>query len=196
MHDDQSLTGPQSDGRPQLTNEDAVVAALRRIMHAVELYSRSLAARSGLTGPQLAVLKEIHLRRKAPIGTVAAAVQLTRGTVSDIASRLEQRGLLRRLRDGEDRRTVNVELTDAGRETLATAPPLLQDRLRTALHQLPQWQQNMTVAALQHIAEMMGPVPPLTPGETETTDTSAEAAAAATETRHVPRRRRRAVSDA
>jgi DNA-binding MarR family transcriptional regulator len=48
-------------------------------------------------------------------GELAEAIGLTSAGVTDLADRLEARGLVRRLRDPDDRRAVRIELTEAGR---------------------------------------------------------------------------------
>jgi len=53
-------------------------------------------------------------RRKA--GELARRAELTSGSMTSRLDALEKEGLVRRLRDPDDRRTVVVELTDKGRQ--------------------------------------------------------------------------------
>jgi len=138
-----------------LSTEDQIVAAIRRIIRAVDLHSRHLVDEYGLTGPQLATLREVARLGKASIGAVARAAHVSQPTVTGILDRLERRGLVERSRDGADRRTVNVTATAAGDEILARAPSLLQDRFHRELGRLQEWERTMTLATLQRIAEMM-----------------------------------------
>jgi len=135
--------------------EDQIVAAIRRIMRAVDLHSRWLFEECGLTGPQLTALREAARLGKTPIGVLARAVHLSQPTVTGILDRLEKRKLVARSRDGQDRRTVNVSVTATGHKLLARAPSLLQDRFGRELARLRDWEQSMTLASLQRIAEMM-----------------------------------------
>ena len=48
-------------------------------------------------------------------GELARIVELTSGTMTARLDQLERRGLVRRVRDAEDRRSVLVELTEKGR---------------------------------------------------------------------------------
>ena len=59
-----------------LTVEDEIVAALRRIIRAIDLHSRSLVQRFGLTGAQLLVLKELIDSSPRSVSELAAAVKL------------------------------------------------------------------------------------------------------------------------
>lgn len=135
--------------------EDQIVAAIRRIMRAVDLHSRHLVEKHGLTGPQLAALHEANRMGKVSTGALARAVHLSQPTLTGILDRLERRGLIERSRDSKDRRTVNVALNSAGQRVLFNAPSLLQDRFRRELSKLEQWEQTQMLATLQRIATMM-----------------------------------------
>lgn len=136
--------------------EAAIVAALRRIVRAIDLRSRRLVETSGLTGPQLLVLRQTSRLSGAPISALARAVDLSQPTVSGIIDRLEKRGLVRRARDTGDRRIVLVTVTTEGGRALRDAPSLLQDRFVSELARLEEWEQTQLLATLQRVATMMG----------------------------------------
>jgi DNA-binding MarR family transcriptional regulator len=139
----------------ELSIEDQVIVALRRISRAIDLHSRALLQQYGLTAPQLAALRSVGQLQPVSVSGVARAIHLSLATVTGIFNRLERRALVKRSRDGKDRRTVVVELTDAGAKLLESAPSLLQDRFRSELAKLEQWEQTQLLASLQHIASMM-----------------------------------------
>ncbi len=138
-----------------LSMENQIVAAIRRIMRAVDLHSRRLADEHGLTGPQLATLQAAASLGESSTGTLARAVHLSGPTVTGILDRLTKRGLVDRTRNGQDRRSVTVRLTSDGDDVLAAAPSLLQDRFRQELVRLEEWEQTTVLATLQRIAAMM-----------------------------------------
>ncbi len=138
-----------------LSTENQIVAAIRRIMRAVDLHSRRLAEEHGLTGPQLATLQAVANLGESSTGTLARAVHLSGPTVTGILDRLTKRALVDRTRNGQDRRSVTVRLTSDGEHVLATAPSLLQDRFRQELMRLEEWEQTTILATLQRIAAMM-----------------------------------------
>ncbi|MFQ5495437.1 MAG: MarR family winged helix-turn-helix transcriptional regulator, partial [Phycisphaerae bacterium] len=141
---------------PSLSIEDQIVAAIRRIMRAVDLHSRHLADQHGLTGPQLAILKAAsRLGEASSTGALARAVHVSGPTVTGILDRLAKRGLVERARNGQDRRSVTITITPRGEEVMAAAPSLLQDRFRTELARVEDWEQTMILAMLQRIAAMM-----------------------------------------
>lgn len=139
--------------KPEL--EDQWVVALQRISRAVDLHSRSLFQRHGLTAPQLAALRAAAENRPATVSRVARAIHLSLPTVTGIFDRLEKRQLVTRKRKGEDRRSVVVEPTVEGRRLLDSAPSLLQDRFRRQLAELPAWEQTRMLSVLQRMATMM-----------------------------------------
>jgi len=174
-----------------LTIEAQIVAALRRIMRAVDLHSRHLVHDVGLTWPQLATLRAAERLGICSLGVLARAVHLGQPTLTGIIQRLERAGYVTRSRHERDGRSVNITITPAGQELLRKAPSLLQDRFHAELAKLKDWERSQTLASLQRIAEMMdvealdaspilvtGPVNPKTAGiqaETISTETAAEA---------------------
>jgi DNA-binding MarR family transcriptional regulator len=133
---------------------DQVITAIRRLIRAVDLHSRTLAASYGLTGPQALILKALQ-DKSLPAGELASSVSLSQGTVTDILKRLEQRGLIKRIRDTLDRRRVLVEITDGGLALLEQSPPLLQENFAQKFNSLQDWEQTQLLASLQRIAAMM-----------------------------------------
>lgn len=131
-----------------------VIMALRRLIRAVDLHSRTLAASYGLTGPQALILKALENESLAA-GELAKRVSLSQGTVTDILNRLEQRELIKRIRDTQDRRRVLVEATNSGLAILKQSPPLLQDRFAQQFNNLQDWEQTQLLSSLQRIAAMM-----------------------------------------
>ena len=95
--------------------------------------------------------------RQDPIsaGELATRISLSQATVTDIVSRLEQRGLLTRERSDSDRRKVMIRSTPDGAALIAAAPPLLQETFVRRFGELKQWEQLQLLASLQRIAELM-----------------------------------------
>jgi len=133
---------------------DQVIAALRRVIRAIDLHSRVLVETYGLTGPQVLLLKALRDGSLAA-GELASRVSLSQATVTDILNRLEQRALIKRVRDTEDRRRVLVEATDSGRLLMGRSPPLLQERFAQRFKELQDWEQTQLLSSLQRIAAMM-----------------------------------------
>jgi DNA-binding MarR family transcriptional regulator len=138
-----------------LTIEDEIVAALRRIIRAVDLHSHRLAQEVGLTWPQLATLRAAERLGACSIAALARAVHLGQPTLTGIVQRLERAGYVTRSPHEQDGRSVNISITPTGRSVLEDAPSLLQDRFHAELAKLKDWERSQTLASLQRIAEMM-----------------------------------------
>jgi len=132
-----------------------MLIALRRVIRAVDVHSRSLVQSHGLTGPQSLVLRETIRSGGLTAGQLARRISLSQATVTDIVKRLEARQLLQRTRDTVDRRRVLITATGQGVKLQASAPPLLQETFVSRFEALRDWEQNLLLASMQRIAELM-----------------------------------------
>ncbi|MCG6967329.1 MAG: MarR family transcriptional regulator [Chromatiaceae bacterium] len=132
-----------------------MLIALRRVIRAVDMHSRSLVQSHGLTGPQSVILRETVAAHGITAGELARCVSLSQATVSDIVKRLESRQLVLRSRDTQDKRRVVITATKQGEALYASAPPLLQETFLRRFEALKEWEQSMLLAAMQRIAELM-----------------------------------------
>lgn len=141
-----------------------IVISLRRITRSLDLHSRSLQSRYGLTAPQLAALQVISRFEPVATGDVAREVHLGYATTTGILDRLEKRELIRRFRGEDDRRSVLTALTLRGRQLLAQQPPLAQSQFQESFTALPEWEQAQILSVFLRVADMMeAPHPSLSP---------------------------------
>lgn len=163
-----------SNGAPDASaTEEDVLRSLRRIIRAVDLYSRKLMTQTGLSGPQVICLRQLAIAGPMQTSHLAAAVNLSPATVCGILNRLEQRGLVVRERQADDRRRVVVSLSEAGQDTVDNSPPALHDSFLFKLRALPPEKQQSIHQTLAHIVRMMSAddldaAPILVPGESVT----------------------------
>lgn len=134
---------------------DKVLVALRRIMRAVDLHSRALLQRYGLSGPQLIILRELARLGEVSGSELAKAVSLSLATVTGILTRLEIRGLVSRRRSSADKRRVMVQATPEARRILQSAPPPLQESFARQFGKLQDWEQTVILSSLQRVVAMM-----------------------------------------
>lgn len=144
--------GPAS-GRRDV--EDEVLSLLKRIIRAVDLHSRHLLARHGLSSPQLICLRELAKGGPMLSGQLAGRVSLSPATLSGIVDRLEARGLIRRIRQQDDKRRVMLELSEEGRALLMHAPSPLQDGFLKEFRSLSANQQAEIARVLNKLGRMM-----------------------------------------
>jgi DNA-binding MarR family transcriptional regulator len=138
-----------------LSLDDEIIVAIRRVSQAVDRYSRFLWQGYGLTAPQLGTLREIQKLASASPSVLAERLHISAPTMAGILKRLEQRGLVSRVRDEHDRRSFVVRITKDGKELAAQAPSLLRDQFREKLNEMALWERSQLLAMLQRTAEMM-----------------------------------------
>lgn len=83
----------------------------------------------GLTYPQYLVLLVLWEHRSCRLGAIADELRLATHAVSPIIDRMEEAGLVRRMKDAADGRVVHVVLTDAG-AALESSAAAVQEELR------------------------------------------------------------------
>ncbi len=158
----------------EYSRTESVLVALRRIIRAVDLHSRQLITRQGVTGPQLVLLKELQRQQCLSIRELTRSIHLSQATVTGIIDRLEKKQLVIRCQSQQDRRRVTVQLTEAGENLLRQAPPMMQETFVAAFEKLQDWEQTQILSSLQRVVAMMeaeelGSTPMLT-GEAIETD--------------------------
>jgi DNA-binding MarR family transcriptional regulator len=136
-------------------HEDDVLRSLRRIIRAVDLYSRRLLAEHGLSSPQLICLRQLAAQGPLTSGQLAAQVNLSPATLSGILDRLEARGLIKRARQAQDKRRVVVEISPEGAALAAKAPSSLQDNFLRELRALAPAEQAEISRVLRKLVSMM-----------------------------------------
>ena len=138
-----------------MTDHDDILIALRRITRAIDLQSKKLVKKVGLTAPQLVVVQALRREGQMSPSALAKTVSLSQATVTTILDRLVRQGLVTRDRSPNDKRVVLACLTEEGRQRALAAPELLQAGFLREFRKLQDWERAMLVASLQRIAEMM-----------------------------------------
>jgi len=134
---------------------DSVMSTLRQIIRAIDLHSKQLTKKYGLTGPQLIILNEIQKSPNQQISDIAKCVSLSQATVTSILDRLCQQGFTIRQKSEQDKRKVNIHLTEKATDILQLKPSLLQDNFTEQFNKQEEWEKNMLLASLQKLALMM-----------------------------------------
>lgn len=114
-----------------------ILRGLRQVVKALEDSSRELYLEYGLTASQLWLLRTLEANGPLPAGPLARQLAIHPSTLTALAARLEQRGLITRMREPGDRRFVRLRLTPAGVRLAARSPVTPQGRLVRALETLP-----------------------------------------------------------
>lgn len=133
-----------------------ILISLRKMIRAVDLYSRKLAGEHNITGPQLICLKTVAARGPISVTEIGKAMNLSPSNVVGILDRLEERGLIERQRGTTDRRLLHVTATDAGRETAARIPWPLSVPLDKALRRMTAEEKRALASSFERLVSLMG----------------------------------------
>jgi len=138
-----------------LEKHEEVLVSLRQIIRAIGLYSKKLSKESGLTGPQLILMRSIKELGKVTLRQLSEHTNVSPATATTILDRLERNGLVVRVRSTSDKRKVHANLTEKGELLLGTAPLPLQESFVNKFHSLDEWEQSLLLSSVQRIASMM-----------------------------------------
>ena len=94
------------------------ISALRVAARTVHLLQDRWADKHDLSEGRLAVLFRLHRCGDMPLGELAEGLDSTPRNVTGLVDHLERQGLVERVPDPEDRRSVRARLTPAGRERI------------------------------------------------------------------------------
>ena len=132
-----------------------ILSSIRRIIRAVDIYSRKLVKEYNVTTPQHVCLFTIVDEGPLTVSELGKHVSLGQSTVVGILDRLEKKDMIRRDRDTTDRRKVFVSATELGKAAISQSPSPLQDKLADELSKLSELEQSTIALSLEHICEMM-----------------------------------------
>jgi DNA-binding MarR family transcriptional regulator len=105
--------------------DDSVGYLMRRIISLVSQAIEREMEPAGLTNAQWVPLLKLYMGLASTVAELARECDLDAGSMTRLLDRLEGKQLVRRVRSSDDRRVVNIELTDAGREAAKGIPQIL-----------------------------------------------------------------------
>ena len=88
--------------------------ALYAATHSLTRAYRSALERSGITYSQYLVMLVLWENNNISVGKIAQRLELDSGTLTPMLKRLETAGLIKRVRNINDERIVEISLTEAG----------------------------------------------------------------------------------
>jgi DNA-binding MarR family transcriptional regulator len=122
--------------------DESVSYLMRRILsliaHGVERELES----TGLTNAQWVPLLKLHMGCGSTVAELARQCDLDAGSMTRLLDRLEAKQLCQRVRSSDDRRVVNIELTESGRVAAQQIPAILSriQNAHLAGFSLEEWQ--------------------------------------------------------
>jgi DNA-binding MarR family transcriptional regulator len=105
------------------------------------IYRKLLKVEFEQVNPNLSRLHFIVLRilidhRQLPISEIGKNLFIPKPQMTALVDRLNQFGMVTRLPDTEDRRVINIALTDKGRKTIEECDKLIRESIRQKLSSL------------------------------------------------------------
>ena len=152
---------PRLDASPTAADR-ASDATTRRVMDSLRRIVRVLGAsargpgRHGATGAQLFVLRQIDAAPGLSIGELAARTLTGQSTVSEVVTRLVERGMVSRRANPADARQTRLQLTARGRAAVQDTDPTAQERLAAGLVALDAAERAQLARALERWLDAAG----------------------------------------
>lgn len=156
--------GRSFGGKPTQLGEDAtsideatvaMESLLRKINFTLSKRGRSVLRNFDLTPPQFVALSQVHHHPGLAMNELCRKVQLANPTVTGLVDRLEQKGLVERRRDKEDRRAIRLQTTELGETLFAESVRARQRRLADDVASFSEEEKNQLVDLLQRLVESM-----------------------------------------
>ncbi|HUT72508.1 MAG TPA: MarR family transcriptional regulator [Desulfatiglandales bacterium] len=145
------------DTAPETPQEQIkeIVFLIRRLMQAGSLYTKELDKKYHVSAPQLSSLLALYENGSLYLSQIAKLIMVKSGTITGIIDRLEQKDLVRRIRNSHDRRVITIELTDTGKKLAQNAPYPIQQKIVDGLLRLPASKKNAIVDSLSMLVHML-----------------------------------------
>jgi DNA-binding MarR family transcriptional regulator len=131
----------------------ATLRELARCFQAFESHSAAHIRTLGLTPPQFDIVATLGNTAGMSFKELGEKTLITKGTLTGVVDRLEARGIVRRVGSDADRRSTNVELTDAGVTLFDAAFPLVVARTKQVFDILGESERLALEASLRRLRE-------------------------------------------
>ena len=132
-----------------------IARVMRQMMQYLDTHSRQLLKNQDITVPQVMCLDELREKGSMAVAVLANAIHLSPSTTVGIIDRLEKKKLVKRTRGSVDRRSVFVEITEAGRNFVVATPHLLHNRLKDATKALSEYELTLIADSLARFVDIL-----------------------------------------
>ncbi|OGF47275.1 MAG: hypothetical protein A2231_05010 [Candidatus Firestonebacteria bacterium RIFOXYA2_FULL_40_8] len=113
-----------------------ILANLRKIIRAVDIFSSRLRQTYDLNTSRLACLKVLQRKGDLPLSEISKGVYLSPSTITSAIDGLEEKKLVERKRISEDRRVIIIGLTPKGKEVAQKTPGTIHDKMTVVVEKL------------------------------------------------------------
>jgi DNA-binding MarR family transcriptional regulator len=132
-----------------------IIYQIRRLMHSGELYTKELNKNYQISVPQLNCLMSLNKNGPLPLTQISKQILVSSSTLTGIIDRLEQKGLVRRIRTMSDRRVIMIELTEQGKTVALSAPPPIKQDMLDGLKNMPENKLKKISESLDLLTDMI-----------------------------------------
>jgi MarR family transcriptional regulator, organic hydroperoxide resistance regulator len=143
------VTRTNSPARPELV--DLIVGQFRASLGELRCIASERLVRQGVSMGHLHVMSMLERHGDLPMNRIAEILDVSDSNATGLIDRMEERGLVERVRAADDRRVVLVRVTDKGRAVLDDVEVVRDDMLRGVLAELDD-------AKLARLAEAFGDI--------------------------------------
>ena len=134
---------------------EELIQSYRKIQREMELHSKTLVRKFGVTAPQTSVLQAASTLEHPTVGEISRSLNLSPATVTSIVDRLELLGYVKREKFSSDKRKVKIRVTAEGRVILSRPPPLMKESFLKKFQEMQDCEQILAISTFQRIANMM-----------------------------------------
>jgi DNA-binding MarR family transcriptional regulator len=115
--------------RPEGDETRRILSSIRRLVRALRLEDRQSTGRYGLTGAQICVLHALQASDGISLNELSERIATDQSSASVVVQRLVESGLVSRTARADDRRHVELRLTQRGRAVVRDAPSPAQQKI-------------------------------------------------------------------
>ena len=135
---------------------------LSQLVPTVQRYEKQLLRTLGFTAPQGALLLEVQSAQGLSMGDTARRLGVEISTLTRVAALMIRDGYLERSQHKEDRRRIELNLTEKGQESCLTLRSAVESYYRKLIQGLPAGHVREVMSAVELLSKVMkealGPV--------------------------------------
>ena len=138
--------------------------AIRSVVRALRINTRSIELKMGISLAQLFVLQQLSEKSAASLNELADRTATHQSSVSVVVRRLVDRGYVSRTASASDKRRIEIAVTPSGLALLGGAPETIQTQLMAALRTMGESEQVALAELLErwlHLANIDIASPPM-----------------------------------
>ena len=122
------------------------------LVHALDVRSKRMAQTLGVTGPQRLVIRLVGQKPNQTASELSTMLGKHPSTLTGVLARLEERGLILREADAEDRRRARFKLTAAGKRIDRDRAGTVEAAVRRALSRCETGEIQHTLGVIERLA--------------------------------------------